>query len=377
MGDWLLLPTELWCQVIDHIQCVFDRTELSLTCSRLHAVVPTAAIPGTKCSFLKFVYTAFVSLLYSSIYYSDVIIFSAPLPAFRSYYNKLVSRDQCLAENNSNTAKRRHITQEKQEPMFSFGALVQLKDLVMGSDDEEELKDSTYIIENPSDVFLPHFIDLVLSWIILTKPPSSVVKTIWKRIVAFNATERRLSYGMLLDFTSVIRRRSNNYDDDLELYPVCSPFSGSMNYQNISYGILIASPIETLKRVKEIGHCVLGLPLVESKYRNCTELYVTRRDSNSKLYTLAIQSGYYVVRNTTFKEFHEQCIQTEECRNNVSGNCLFRYYLVDLPKPLFYNFRNPYISLFLNRKEVVYDCLSRFIPGRGQARMEIMHRKES
>lgn len=348
MTDWLMLPTELWCQVIGNVHCVFDRMELALTCSRLYGLVSSSATP-------------------------------APLPAFRSYYEKLVTRvrDQGPKERDLARAKRRRITQQKREKIFAFGTLVRIRDLVMNSS-EEEVKKHGYDWDNPKEVFMPYFIELVLNWILITKPSTSVVKVIWERILNYSRiTESRLSYGLIVDFEEVVL--GTGLYDDLHTMTYPARSWTEADYQNESDGIIIVNLIETFKIVNEIGYCVLDLPIVESEYKKCTTY--GGRNNHIRCYTLAIESGYYVVRNTTFEEFHGQCTQSEDCKDDKESDnewykseCWFRRHLCDSSKPRHYNLWDPYISLFLNRKEAVDNLLSTMtLPTGDVVMMKVMY----
>ena len=221
-----------------------------------------------------------------------------------------------------------------------------------------------YFQESPQEVFMPYFVDLVLNWILITKPSTLVVKEVWENIVAFGrCTEERLSYVLLVDFMQVVL--DTGLYDDLFTYQAWRP-GRAMDYQNESCEIIIPNPLRTFKRVNEIGHCVLGLPIDKSAYKKCTDY--GGRHHYIQCYTLVLEFGYYVVRDTTFEEFHEQCIQAEDCiKDKESSNewctyseCWFRAHHTSTP--LHYMLMEPYISLLLNRKEVVDDILNKMDP---------------
>jgi len=232
----------------------------------------------------------------------------------------------------------------------------------------------------------PHFTELLLRWILLTKPSSTVVKKIWENIVAFdyNTTEPRLSYDVLIDFKDMILN-SGHYD----FLTFRKPFGmgewgiTGIGYSNCSSSIEIKNLHGVFKRVKEKGHCVLGLPIEEPEFRKCTYYndrdYRTQRRSPT-CYTLAIEAGYYVVRNTTSEEFHGQCIQDQGLCKDISleeswdwdCHCYFRH--VSKYGLIFFNLWNPYISLFLNKKEVVDDLLTKMTAPPGtHASMKILY----
>lgn len=105
--------------------------------------------------------------------------------------------------------------------------------------------------------------------------------------------------------------------------------------------------------MNEIGHVVLELPIHKSEYLKCAV-----RPSFQRPFTLALESGYYVIRNSTFEEFHQQCIpdckNEEECffKSYPDDPVVFSWMYFDEDKQDFFSDRR-YVSLFLNDKEVI------------------------
>ena len=359
MGDWLLLPTELWCQVIDHIQCVFDRTELSLTCSRLHAVVLTVTTPpGTHMSQPNLIVCMFLWSLRFYLKKLEMLIgpFSASLPAFRSYHDRLTYLDHHLMQKNVTRSKRRRICPQK---TLSWAALISMKEHVT-----KDLK--------AGDGYEPHFLELVLKWIDVTKPATRVVQTVWKTVALSNSNSYSMfSYRLALDFRNIIE--STSYYAGIRLreperpwFFIALPENGII-YKHKSYLAEIDLPIEIFERVNQNGHCVIDLPLVESQKRRCTE-YNIFEHACLLFCTLTLESGYYVVRRSTLEELHGQSIQ--DCQNYPEA-CFFERRLIMispsskllpakldtslymLPAP-----HNRFVSLLYNKKEVIDDVLS-------------------
>ena len=238
---------------------------------------------------------------------------SPPLLAFRCCANKITD----LSDNN-------------EEVKLSFQGLLSLKSLVTKDLGEEE-------------VYEPHFVDLVIRWLKAVKPLSDSAKElIWRNIAFSESSKQQLCRRLAVEFSELLDCRSvSSKPLDLPIY----------KYER--HDLYVDKPL--FERVKEIGHVVLGLPTCKEDFIRCTE-----GQSCQRPFTLTIESGYYVIRNSTFEEFHQQCIRDCKSDENEEG-CCFKLYQDD---PVVFSWmflavdtedisNRRYVSLFLNNNEVI------------------------
>lgn len=320
-----LLPPELWYIVVRNIHCVLDRAEISKTCTVLHNIVSDLPQP-------------------------------APLLAFRSYHDKLAS---CEEQQLLNPPK-----------ILSLDALLRMKELVT----KDRLDGHQYE---------PHFIDLLIKWVETTKPSESVIASIWDTIVLdqtcysqcpdnINTSMETMPYEMYLVMNNLrdcLITNPNVVDQEalhkaIRQVPVSDfpvKYHGHYIRMASSRTKSLNMPLALFKEVTDVGHVVLdkvwcdvreGLTLDEEgnltgDQSPCT--HCTCRDSWCFL-TLAIESGYYVIRNST----------KEECRELCKNECFLKHEQI---KPVIFYAMDIHwefrllVSMTLNRKEVIDEMM--------------------
>jgi len=341
---WQTLPTELWCIIASNIHCVYDRAELSVTCHALRSVVSDLSPP-------------------------------APIPAFRCYLERLSILDTT-----------RGYMENRSRKTFLWDSLVAMKDFVT-----KDLDDGKF--------YQNHFLELVLEWIKNIEPSDSVVDSVWSSVAYMHLSEQRLTAtanDMIVELTrelSRVYRHRLVYWRRFKLSTDNPWINSKAMYSYKTIKLTEYDYLSLFERVNEVGHAVIDLPHPhadeeESSLSPCS----IRRTINdgwinhqrSKQYfTLALESGYYVIRASTIEEVHEHCIRdcedmTQCCTNlGIPKNPVVFYYAM-LPgktrDPWFAGGANDWhfyhCSLFFNKKEAVDQIIEKrtsFIKSKVQA----------
>jgi len=197
----------------------------------------------------------------------------------------------------------------------------------------------------------PIFQELVLKWMEKTHPSDDVIDSVLKVVDTEDSLWGRSSSTYRFNFLSYI----NSYRSRR------IPFSRRViicQHINISY--MTPEDIrEMLQRVNEIGYAVIGLPLISQPEWKCSNI------SESEIcetvnYTLSLESGYYVIKNSTVEECHQQvysgCDNSEHCLlknliKKVQDQVMFYWLHIETKRGDKSSYKG--VSLILNRKEVI------------------------
>lgn len=306
--------------VLSNLHCVFDRAELSVTCSKLHGAVHAAPPPP-------------------------------PLPAFRAYFDKLTNLDVSL---------------DRLE-IRNWSELIRIKKLV--SKDLKRMKNK--------ETIEPLFLELVLKWVEVTEPSDDVIESLWKSVAYSESRFLGCSASMMRMFCNLI----DNTSERLNLGE--PPNHDHTSYSNAVHNIVINQPLELFQRVNNIGHAVLTLPFSRPEFHKCVE--IMPHPPVFQFYTLALESGYYVIRNSTLEECHGQCI----CDCQDKKMCPLNGHINKKAPVLFYlvfatlfesddfditiRRKSQHLSLFLNTKKGVDEAINTISSGAGVNYINLFH----
>ena len=290
-------------------------------------------------------------------------VISAPLLAVRCYSEKL---------DGLHTSCGYEVTKRHKAPkIFSLDTLLAMKELIT--------KDRV-----DRDQYKPHFTELLLKWVEITKPSYANLQSFWHTIVADPAFYSKSTYDMLMNFQDRIchqveRERhcylENPNDVSLEVLHNALALRKAMQflpdpvlseddkyhdhkYVNLCPRSGVDGPLSIFKEVNEIGHfvlsdihCVLNSEGIVGDNQSPCITYCKCRNSCGFL-TLTIESGYYVIRNSTKKECREVC--KNECFKHDQMKPVLFYTISAHHKHRVFT-----ASMTLNRKEVIDEMIQK------------------
>lgn len=268
-----------------------------------------------------------------------MLLFPAPLPAFRCYADHLTTTDTSLKTRLYNWS-RGH------QPISDWKTLLSIQQCVTITEGKD---------------YNPHFVDLILKWIELTKPSFSDVESVWKTVSKNGGF--RSCWNLNYDFKGYI---IGNYGKDLQYFRDNHFLSaGSASYMLWSY-----NPVEMFEKVNQTGHFVIPCCNSDCQITNCPEF-----EKCQQYFTLTVEYGYYVIRDSTVLECHEMCT-LDNCNDaatcpttrHTHKNSVLFYWIneMNMSRPLIGGF----ISLFFNSKKVVDERLEKLFKSK-DTRIEI------